>query len=273
MEKSPTTLNINLTREKTKEKKTNPLDRNETTQKRDRGYTISVMSPARKPQPQTRQANPRPKDSSSRSGINPSFVFLQLFHAATFGSPTERPLLVDSKSQVVQRALRILDSIHPFETHRIGVIYIKQGQSNNETEILRNRFGSVRYVDFLHKLGTLIKLEDVDPQLVFIGGMEQNGSHGRFAYIWQDDVIKVAFHVATLMPNKDTDPNCNNKKMLVGNNNVTIVYNESGEDYNINTIKVNFIFSFSIIMSKTQFFLNWFAINERSLKAGSFYAV
>lgn len=198
------------------------------------------MSPIRKPKLEhTRHGghqNSRSKDAP-KSGINPSFVFLQLYHMAQFGIPNERPLLVDC-SDIVQRALKVLDCIPPYETHKIGVIYIRSGQCNNESEILRNKYGSVRYVEFLHNLGTLIKLHDVDPQVFFLGGLEQNGADGKFAYIWQDDIIRVMFHVATLMPNKETDPNCTNKKLHIGNDNVTIVYNESGEEYNINTMKV-----------------------------------
>lgn len=70
--------------------------------------------------------------------------------------------------------------------------------------------------------------------------MEQNGEDGKFAYIWQDDLVRVTFHVATMMPNKETDPNCNNKKKHIGNDFVNIVYNESGEEYDIKTIKVRF---------------------------------
>lgn len=239
-DRPPTTTS----RDKLKDKKNNSnekLNQTELTaqvQKRDRSSTISVMSPVRKPRSdQLRQFASRIKEPP-KSGINPSFIFLQLYQAAYFGSPTERPLLVDS-SQVVQRALKVLDCIPPFETHKIGVIYIGPGQCNNETEILKNCYGSTRYVEFLQSLGTLIKLQDADPQVLFLGGLEQNGADGKFAYIWEDDVIRVTFHVATLMPNKETDPNCNNKKLHIGNNYVTIVYNESGEEYNINTIKVS----------------------------------
>ena len=39
-------------------------------------------------------------------------------------------------------------------------------------------------------------------------------------------------------PTLESDPNCNEKKKYIGNDFATIVYNESGEDYNLNTIKV-----------------------------------
>lgn len=51
--------------------------------------------------------------------------------------------------------------------------------------------------------------------------------------------IQVIFHVATLMPNKETDTNCNNKKKHIGNDHVTIVYNESKEEYDPKTLKVS----------------------------------
>lgn len=51
-------------------------------------------------------------------------------------------------------------------------------------------------------------------------------------------MISVIFHVATLMPNRDSDPNCNAKKLHIGNDYVTIVYNDSNEDYRIGIIKV-----------------------------------
>lgn len=134
--------------------------------KRDRTHTISVMSPANR-KPRTEQIRPnitRTKEPP-KNGINPSFVFLQLYHSAYFGTKTsERPLLVGT-GDMVQRAVRILDSIQPYETHNIGVLYVKEDQVNSEVEILKNRFGSLRYLQFLKNLGSLIKLSDVDSQV------------------------------------------------------------------------------------------------------------
>lgn len=217
--------------------------------KRDRGHTISVMSPARKPKMEWESSAkakhnsiPRPKEPTIKSGVNPSFVFLQLYHSALFGHSTEKPLLI---SQNHQRTINVLDYIPPYETHKIGVLYVGPGQANSEVEILRNQFGSVRYAEFLQRLGTLIKLADATN--VFLGGLEMNGTDGQFAFVWQDDVMQVIFHTATLMPTLDTDPNCNNKKKNIGNDFVTIVYNESGCDYNIRTVKGQFNYACVII--------------------------
>lgn len=47
------------------------------------------------------------------------------------------------------------------------------------------------------------------------------------------------FHVATFMVNKEKDPMRNEKKKHIANDCVMIVYNESGEDYSLSTIKVS----------------------------------
>ncbi|XP_048507911.1 tuberin isoform X2 [Athalia rosae] len=216
---------------------------------RDRGHTISVMSPVKKSRGEwdniRRGNSPRSKDPP-RTGINPSFVFLQLYHTAHFGTTEEKPLLV-SQTAAVQRAVKVLDAIPPYETHKIGVIYIGIGQVSNEVAILGNQHGSLRYAEFLQRLGTLIKLKDVDSQSIFLGGLDRNGENGNFAYIWQDDVMQVIFHVATLMPTKESDPQCTGKKLHIGNNYVNIVYNESGEPYNIQTVKGQFNYACVVI--------------------------
>lgn len=39
----------------------------------------------------------------------------------------------------------------------------------------------------------------------------------------------------------ESDPNCHEKKKFIGNDHTEIVYNESGEEYTMNTIKVSLI--------------------------------
>lgn len=215
--------------------------------KRDRGHTISVMSPVRKPKFDAEKRNaknansPRTKENNQRSSVNPNLIFLQLFHSSYFGNTTEKPLLVSNNSAILQRAIKVLDFTPPYETHQVGVLYVSSGQVNNEQEILRNTSGSLRYTEFLQRLGSLISLEEPDPHL-FLGGLDPN-IDGKFAYFWQDDVTQVLFHVATLMPTKDKDPSCTNKKRHIGNNYVTIVFNESGEDFSIQTIKGQFSYA------------------------------
>ena len=168
----------------------------------------------------------------NRTVVSPSFVFLQLYHHGQFGS--ECPLLLDKDPE---KAIALLDLIPPFEMHKIGVLYVGPGQAGNESEILKNRYGSLRYAEFLSSLGTLVAIKDAKEKNIFID-LESNGKDGAFTYIYQDDIVQLTFHVATLMPNKRQDPHCNEKKKHIGNDFVTIVYNESGEEYDLKTIRV-----------------------------------
>ena len=52
---------------------------------------------------------------------------------------------------------------------------------------------------------------------------------------------QVLFHVATMMPT--VDERCNNKKMHIGNDFVLIVYNESGQEFNITSIRAQFCYA------------------------------
>jgi tuberous sclerosis 2 len=127
------------------------------------------------------------------SGIQPSFVFVQLFNTGKFESVIDRPLPVSEKHL---GTLNLLDFIPPYEIHKIGVIYVKAGQTN-ETEIFRNINGSLRYTQFLHNLGTLIPIKDAKEKNLFVN-MEAK-REGNFTYVWHDDIIQMTFHVATLM--------------------------------------------------------------------------
>ncbi len=133
------------------------------------------------------------------------------------------------------------------ETHKIGVLYVGPGQAQDETAILANTFGSLRYANFLHGLGSLISLRDVDRQTTFVGGLDTEDGDGDYAYMWEDDVMQVIFHVATLMPNHETDAKRNKKKRHIGNDYVAIVYNEAGCDYKMGTVKGQFIYACVLI--------------------------
>ncbi len=138
--------------------------------------------------------------------------------------------------------MKNLHRIHPYETHRIGVVYVAPGQSS-ETEILANTFGSSRYLEFLGGLGSLLRLPDVPRRLVYLGGLDQSGTDGKVTYCYHDNISQVLFHVATLMPTDlISDPKCSCKKLHIGNDFVTIVYNDSGSKYKFGTIKVHINF-------------------------------
>ena len=141
--------------------------------------------------------------------------------------------------QTTDRAIKVLDHIPPYETHKLGIVYVKNGQTT-ELQILSNTSGSLRYLDFLRGLGPIMKLSDVPPDEIYLGGLDRSGTDGDFTYCFHDDITQIAYHVATMMPsNLEADPSCSNKKLHIGNDFVTIVYNDSGAEYKFGTIKVS----------------------------------
>uniref|UniRef100_A0A7M4FBN3 Tuberin n=1 Tax=Crocodylus porosus TaxID=8502 RepID=A0A7M4FBN3_CROPO len=186
---------------------------------RPRGYTISDSAPSRRGKRIERDAfKSRTAASNAEKvpGINPSFVFLQLYHSPFFGDESNKPLLL------------------PNET-------------NNEIAILSNEHGSYRYTEFLTGLGKLIELKDCQPDKIYLGGLDVCGEDGQFTYCWHDDIMQAIFHIATLMPTKDLDKYRCDKKRHLGNDFVSIIYNDSGEDFKLGTIKGQFNFVHVII--------------------------
>uniref|UniRef100_A0A672J975 TSC complex subunit 2 n=1 Tax=Salarias fasciatus TaxID=181472 RepID=A0A672J975_SALFA len=200
---------------------------------RPRGHTISVSAPSSRRERRTDRdsyhSRPGPSNTEKLSGLSPSFVFLQLYHSPFFGNEANKPLLLP-KTQVIDRAVKVLDQMPPYDTHKIALA------------ILSNEYGSNRYAAFLTGLGKLIHLKDCDPDQIFLGGLDQYGDDGEFTYCWHDDIMQAIFHIATLMPNRESDKGCCNKKRHIGNDFVMVVYNDSGEEYKLGTIKGQFNF-------------------------------
>ncbi|KAM3956957.1 LOW QUALITY PROTEIN: TSC complex subunit tuberin [Aphomia sociella] len=194
-------------------------------------------------------------------GVTPSFVFLQLYHnmstypitppvpgeaPVTLNPLAERPLRVVGVQN--ERTIKNLDLVPPVETYKVGVLYVGPGQQDNEVLILKNEYGSVRYAEFLTQLGTLVPLAGPADELphLFLN-LERGGKDGHYTYVWHDDIMQVLFHVATAMPTSAKDPTCNEKRKYIGNDYVSIVYNDSGAEFNIHTIKGQFNFCIVVV--------------------------
>ncbi|XP_059139623.1 tuberin-like isoform X2 [Physella acuta] len=212
-----------------------------------RGHTISVINSSSDVR-QNDEFDSRLQGSSSakdsKSGLNPSYVFLQLYHSHPLVQSPEIPLKVPETDKF-RRTVDMLDHIYPYETHKIGVLYMGKGQASDEKTLLSNEFGSPRYTKFIQALGEMISIEEAEKDRVYLGGL--NPSDGKFTVAWQDESLRVIFHIATLMPNKPGDTRFNNKKSHIGNDFVTIVYNDSSEDYKSGTISGQFNFVSIII--------------------------
>jgi hypothetical protein len=84
----------------------------------------------------------------------------------------------------------------------------------------------------------------------YTGGLDRNSvdQDGEFALRWSDDVTQVMFHVVTFMPNNPSDQHFTNKKRHIGNDYVHIVWSESNQPYDPETITVPIVFSLRWIL-------------------------
>ncbi|KAI9475874.1 MAG: hypothetical protein EXX96DRAFT_526670 [Benjaminiella poitrasii] len=171
--------------------------------------------------------------------IDPGFLYLQLNNYPDIGRTLDisPPLANDDATE---RTLANFDRIPVVDFHKIGVLYVGKGQTR-EVEILGNTHGSPDYVRFLNALGTIQRLHGRTGNT---GGLDREMDiDGRFVYFWKDDVTEAVFHVATLMPtNLERDPQCSAKKRHIGNDYVSIVYNDSGLEYAFDTLPSQFNF-------------------------------
>ncbi|KAF7725921.1 Tuberous sclerosis 2-like protein [Apophysomyces ossiformis] len=171
--------------------------------------------------------------------VDPGFLFLQLHNYPDLSRVIEvSPPLPDDATTA--RTIANLDLIPVVDFHKIGVLYVGKGQ-RNEIDILANTHGSPDYVKFLNSLGTIRRLRGMAGNT---GGLDREMDiDGRYAYFWKDDVTEMVFHVATMMPtNLERDPQCSQKKRHIGNDYVSIVYNDSGEEYSFDTLPGQFNF-------------------------------
>lgn len=178
-----------------------------------------------------------------RTAVLPSHIMLQLTTTA-FPTPTSMQPIPLPEDDITRRALSTFDRNDIVDGHKIGVLYMDNGQST-EAEILSNTHGSADYEYFLSKLGTKVPLKGAQ--------FNTQGLHADFdgdaTYAWRDRVTEIVYHVATMMPtNFDNDPTCINKKRHIGNDFVNIIFNRSNNPYHFDTIPSQFNF-FNIVIS------------------------
>ncbi|KAJ5669314.1 hypothetical protein N7462_010384 [Penicillium macrosclerotiorum] len=172
---------------------------------------------------------------ATRTAVFPSHIMLQMTTTA-FPTPTVMQPIPVPEDDITRRAIGNFDRTDIVDGHRIGVVYIHNGQTK-EAEILANTGGSADYEHFLSGLGTKVSLRNAQ----FNTQGLYADTDGEATYAWRDRVTEIVYHVATMMPTDfDHDPACINKKRNIGNNFVTIVFNRSNLPFNFDTIPSEF---------------------------------
>ncbi|KAH7152383.1 hypothetical protein B0J13DRAFT_619945 [Dactylonectria estremocensis] len=205
----------------------------------------------------------------STNTILPSHLLIQLLSPFPQSNEIGRPLPLPDE-EFVDRAIRVFDRSSTVDGHKVGVIYIGEGQTD-EAEILANVSGSSDYVEFLNNLGTLTKLKGATFNT---HGLDREfDSDGQHTFCWRDRVTEIVFHVTTQMPtNLERDPRSNNKKRHIGNDFVNIVFNDSGLPFKFDTFPGDFNFVHIVITPASR--ASFIATRDSPLGGGQpFYRV
>ena len=105
------------------------------------------------------------------------------------------------------------------------MIYVKENQYTEE-DILDNNEASPLFEEFLQILGETVKLKGFDR---YKGGLDTVHDLTGFQSVFtQWRGIEVMFHVSTLLPHEDNDPQKLQRKRHIGNDIVAIVTTPSG---------------------------------------------
>jgi hypothetical protein len=192
--------------------------------------------------------------TSSYIGVLPENVMQEMYAPISLAAAPqplrEIPILLPNNDDKVRRAIAAFDRNSTVDGHKIGVIYMADGQTH-ETPILANTFGSAAYTDFINDLGTLVRLRGATFNTQ--GLDRSDDTDGQYAYCWRDRSTELVYHVTTMMPTDlVNDSHCINKKRHIGNDYVNIVWNDSGEPFEFNTFPSQFNYVYIVITPELQ---------------------
>lgn len=127
---------------------------------------------------------------------------------------------------------------------KFGVLYQKYGQTTEE-ELFSNNCTSSAFDEFLSLLGQGIQLKD---HKGYRGGLDiQNGHTGDKAVYEVFKEREIMFHVSTLLPYTESDPQQLQRKRHIGNDIVAIVFQESNTPFSPDMIASHFLHAFIVV--------------------------
>lgn len=128
--------------------------------------------------------------------------------------------------------------------HKIGVIYQKMGQTREE-ELFSNVSHSSAMEEFLDFLGDRVKLNGFKG---FRGGLDigsdQTGEESVYTNFKDREIM---FHVSTLLPYDPLDSQQVQRKRHIGNDIVTIIFQDANTPFNPEAIRSHFLHVFIVV--------------------------
>ncbi|KAG1698110.1 Rap1 GTPase-activating protein 2 [Nymphon striatum] len=138
-----------------------------------------------------------------------------------------------------------LDQVFIKSELKVGVVFVKENQVT-EDQILDNTSHSALFEEFLLILGDRISLREFDK---YKGGLDTvhdlTGTDS--VYIaWRG--IEIMFHVSTLLPHEENDPQQLQRKRHIGNDIVCVIFLEANDtNFSPACIKSHFLHTFIVV--------------------------
>ncbi|XP_017853929.1 rap1 GTPase-activating protein 1 isoform X3 [Drosophila busckii] len=150
------------------------------------------------------------------------------------------PVLCPKASQLIS----VYDE-HVLVSHfKFGVLYQRYGQTTEE-ELFANQQTSPAFEEFLDVLGQRIRLKE---HKGYRGGLDiQNGHTGDTAVYEVFKEREIMFHVSTLLPYTEADPQQLQRKRHIGNDIVAIVFQETNTPFSPDMIASHFLHAFIVV--------------------------
>ncbi|KAG8186607.1 hypothetical protein JTE90_019929 [Oedothorax gibbosus] len=158
-----------------------------------------------------------------------------------------KPQLVLGQLSSTPDELIKLDQVFIKTELKVGVVLIKEGQSSEE-QILNNVSHTPLFDEFLSVLGERIRLKGFDK---YKGGLDSvhdlTGTESVYTS-WRG--IEVIFHVSTMLPHEEHDPQKLQKKRHIGNDIVCVAFLEADDTmFSPTCIKSHFLHTFICVRS------------------------
>ena len=118
-----------------------------------------------------------------------------------------------------------LDELCVHRQFKVGVLYCRPGQTTEE-EMYGNADAGPAFQEFLEVLGQRVRLKDFEK---YRGGLDGTAdASGLYSVYALHHDCEVMFHVSTLLPHTPHNPRQLPRKRHIGNDMVTIVFQEPG---------------------------------------------
>lgn len=144
-----------------------------------------------------------------------------------------------------QEQLLKLDEHKLTKNYKVGVLYCKAGQSTEE-EFYNNEHSGPLFDEFLSCIGENVRLLGFDK---YRGGLDnKSDSTGSYSVYTTYDDCEIMFHVSTMLPYSANNRQQLSRKRHIGNDIVTIVFQEEGAlPFTPKTIRSQFQHVFIIV--------------------------